>query len=296
MRRIFFYAIIVTFLLFGNKHLIFSQGDTTKLWHIGGMGTFTFSQVSLTNWASGGQNSMSANGLVSLLANYNKDKISWENTLDMAYGMIRQGKKDDAITQKSDDKIDFSSKFGRAFKDKWYYSAMLNFKTQMAPGYNYPNDSIRISDFMAPAYILANIGVDYKPNDHFTCMVAPVTGKITIVNSDYLSEMEAFGVEKGEKYRAEIGGYLKARFKTDVMENVGIETKVDLFSNYFNNPENIDINWETLVIMKINKYISANFNTHLIYDDDIKIENQKGEKAPRTQFKEIFGLGLSYKF
>ena len=280
----------------GIHHPAFSQNDTNKYWNTGGMGTFTFSQVSLTNWASGGQNSLSANGLVSLFANYDKDKISWENTLDMAYGMIRQGKKDDAITQKSDDKIDFASKFGRAFKEKWFYSAMLNFKTQMAPGYNYPNDSVRISDFMAPAYILANIGIDYKPNDNFTCMISPLTGKITIVNSDHLSEMEAFGVEKGQKYRAEVGGYLKTRFKTDVMENIGIETKIDLFSNYFNNPGNIDINWETLVIMKINKYISANFNTHLIYDDDIKIEGENGKKSPLIQFKEIFGVGLSYKF
>ncbi|MFO7843501.1 MAG: DUF3078 domain-containing protein, partial [Bacteroidales bacterium] len=99
MRRIFFFAVIVAFLLVGNEHSVFSQDDTTKLWHAGGMGTFTFSQVSLTNWASGGQNSMSANGLVSLFANYNKDKISWENTFDMAYGMIRQGKKDNATKQ-----------------------------------------------------------------------------------------------------------------------------------------------------------------------------------------------------
>jgi len=291
------YVICISFLLMaGIHHPAFSQNDTNKYWNTGGMGTFTFSQVSLTNWAAGGQNSLSANGLVNMFANYNKDKISWENTLDMAYGMIRQGKKDDALTQKSDDKIDFASKFGRAFKEKWFYSAMLNFKTQMAPGYNYPNDSVRISDFMAPAYILANIGIDYKPNDNFTCMISPLTGKITIVNSDHLSEMEAFGVEKGQKYRAEVGGYLKTRFKTDVMENIGIETKIDLFSNYFNNPGNIDINWETLVIMKINKYISANFNTHLIYDDDIKIEGENGKKSPRIQFKEIFGVGLSYKF
>ncbi len=96
------YVICISFLLMaGIHHPAFSQNDTNKYWNTGGMGTFTFSQVSLTNWAAGGQNSLSANGLVNMFANYNKDKISWENTLDMAYGMIRQGKKDDAITQKS---------------------------------------------------------------------------------------------------------------------------------------------------------------------------------------------------
>ncbi len=272
------------------------QNDTNKLWYTGGMGTFTFSQVSLTNWAAGGQNSLSVNGLVNLFANYEKGKISWENNLDLAYGMVRQGKKDDAITQKSDDKIDFASKLGRAFKKSWYYSAMLNFKTQMAPGYNYPNDSVIISDFLAPGYLLASAGIDYKPNDHFTCMVSPLTGKMTIVNNNTLADSGAFGVEKGKNTRTELGGYIKTRFKTDIIENVGFETKIDLFTNYLDKPENIDINWETLIIMKINKYLSANLNTQLIYDDDIKIEDKNGEIGPRIQFKEIFGAGFSYKF
>ena len=82
------------------------------------------------------------------------------------------------------------------------------------------------------------------------------------------------------------------------MKNVSFTTKIDLFSNYANNPQNIDVSWETLIGMKVNKYISVSFNTHLLYDDDVKIQVPDEEKSVGSlvQFKEIFGVGFSYQF
>jgi len=77
---------------------------------------------------------------------------------------------------------------------------------------------------------------------------------------------------------------------------------VDLFSNYLHNPQNIDVNWQVLINMKVNKFLSASITTHIIYDDDIMIPLDRNEdgitegKGPRTQFKEVLGVGLSYKF
>ncbi|HSL86188.1 MAG TPA: hypothetical protein VK861_04585, partial [Bacteroidales bacterium] len=100
----------------------------------------------------------------------------------------------------------------------------------------------------------------------------------------------------------ELGGYIRAiysknDFKNELLQNVSFTTKIDLFSNYLNNPQNIDVSWETLIALKVNKYISVNLNTHLIYDDDIKILVEGSETpGPRIQFKEIFGVGFSYNF
>jgi len=90
------------------------------------------------------------------------------------------------------------------------------------------------------------------------------------------------------------------------MKNISLTTKIDLFSNYAHNPQNIDVSWETLVAMKVNKYISVNLNTHLLYDDDILIPLDRNDNGSftdpvdmpgkRIQFKEIFGVGFSYKF
>jgi hypothetical protein len=271
--------------------------DSLAGWKTGGVFSLNASQVSLTNWAAGGENSLSGIGLVNLYANYKKNKFAWDNTLDLAYGLIKQG--EDPVI-KSDDKIDFASKAGQyAFKN-WYYTGLVGFRSQFAPGYANPGDEAYISNFLAPAYLNVSLGMDYKPSENFTLFISPVTGKTTFVRDDSLSAEGAFGVDPGKQIRPEFGGYVKMVFKHDIMKNVSFQTKLDLFSNYLNNPENIDVNWDVLIAMKINEYLSANLTTNLIYDDDILIafEQEDGsvKKRPAIQFKEMFSVGLSYKF
>jgi hypothetical protein len=285
--------------------------DSVEGWKKGGVISLNLSQTSLTNWTAGGQNALSANALTSLFANYKKGKSVWASSLDMGYGILKQGKDEDLI--KTDDKLDLLSKYGRQAINKWYYTTLLNFKTQMTAGYNYPNDSVKISGPFAPAYILGSLGVEYKPNDDLNIYISPFTSKITIVADQDLANSGAFGVtpadtningiitSEGENVRFELGGYIRMEYRKELMENITILTKLDLFSNYLNNPQNIDVNWETLLTLKVNKYISATLSTQLIYDDDIKIAgdtNDDGEieYASRTQFKEVLGIGFSYNF
>jgi hypothetical protein len=193
-------------------------------------------------------------------------------------------------------------------------TALADFRTQFTNGYNYPNDSIYISKFMAPGYGLAAIGFDYKPNDKFSVFIAPVTGKFTFVNDDSLAKYGAFGVQKEIrdvndatiitqsylKHREEFGAYLKMQYQTKVMENITFQTILELFSNYMKNPQNVDVNWSTLTTFKVNKFISATLSTQLIYDDDIKVlrttGDQKGTVGPDVQFKQVLGVGFTYKF
>jgi hypothetical protein len=292
----------------GEKTLRTQSVDTTLGWKKGGVIAINIAQTSLTNWAAGGQNSIAFNGLFSVFANLKKNKSIWDNSLNIGYGILKQGKHADFI--KSDDKIDFLSKYGREAFKNFYYATLVNFKTQMAPGYNYPNDSVKISDFFAPAYLLLALGLDYKPNANFSAFIAPLTAKFTFVTDDTLSAHGAFGVTPGEKLKSEIGGYLrviytKNDFEGEFMKNVAFTTKIDLFSNYSDNPQNIDVSWETQIAMKVNKFISVNFNTHLIYDDNIQIPSDKnGDKTieagesvgSKIQFKEILGVGISLNF
>jgi hypothetical protein len=177
---------------------------------------------------------------------------------------------------------------------------LIGFKSQFAPGYNSPGDSIYISNFLAPAYLNISAGMDYKPSDHFTLFISPLAGKMTFVNDEYLSNKGAFGVEPGKEMRPEFGWYMKMMFKHDIMKNVSFQTKLDLFSNHLKNPQNIDVNWDVLISMKINEYLSANLTTTLIYDDDILIAVEQDDgsvrEQPAIQFKEMFGVGFSYKY
>ena len=291
-----------------EKALRTASADTIQGWKKGGVININLAQTSLTNWSAGGQNSFAVNGLVSTFANYKRNKTAWANSLDIGYGVLKQG---GTGYRKTDDKFDFLSKYGyEAFKN-FYYAALLNFKTQLTPGYKYTDSGRdKISDLFSPAYLLAALGLDYKPTDHFSAFIAPLTGKITFVTDKQLSDAGAFGVTPGQKTLSEFGGYVRAiysrnDFKGELLKNVTFTTKIDLFSNYLKNPQNIVVNWETLIAFKVNKFLSASINTQLVYDDKIKIPlDRNGDGIIESgegvgslvQFKEILGVGLSYKF
>ena len=166
----------------------------------------------------------------------------------------------------------------------------------MTPGYNYPDVTNKISDLFAPAYLTLALGLDYKPDAYFSAFIAPLTGKFTFVTDQDLSDQGAFGVKPGETSRSEIRRlyksiYSRNDFKSEFLKNVSFTTKIDLFSNYIENPQNIDVSWETLIAMKVNKYISFNFNTHLIYDDNIAVpfdKNDNGTLKPENQSVQWF--------
>lgn len=276
--------------------------DTVEGWKYGGVTTITFSQVELINWAAGGQKSAAMTGLINLFANHKKGKATLHNNLDIGYGIIKQGDGNPFI--KNEDRFDFASKYGKEARKNWYYAGMLSFKSQLTATKDYTNvdTPVMVSNFLAPAYLMGAAGMDYRPSDKLTIFVAPITGKITIVNDSLFSSK--YGLELGKSTRSEFGGYIKSMFKTNLMKNVSLTSKLDIFSNYIENPQNIDINWEILISMKINKFLSANIHSHIIYDDDVLIKvdtdnnlaNGYEKEGPRIQFKEVLGLGLSFKF
>jgi hypothetical protein len=264
-------------------------------WKFKGMTSLTFSQVSLSNWAQGGDNSMALNGLVLLNLDYTKGKSSWTNMLDMGYGTQRV---ESNAPSKTDDHLEFLSKYGYATGKNWFVSAMIDLKTQFTPGYKYTKDAkTRISDWMSPGYLIGSLGLEYKPSKNFYFMISPVAGKATFVLIDSLSTVGSFGVDAGKKFRAEMGAASRISLTKDIMKNVTLTTSVDFFSNLLNHPGNVDVNWKALLDMKINKFLSANFGINMVYDDNIKtVDNEGVVHGAKVQFKELLGVGLSAKF
>lgn len=284
MKKLLLIILLIPSILFAQE-----KPDSLSNWKKGGMFSANFSQVSLTNWAAGGKSSMSGVFMMNTFANYKKDSLSWDNTVDFSYGFLKEDGND---LVKSSDKIDLNSKLGYNTGSNWNYAALVNFKSQFAPGYNYPrtaNDEA-ISRFLAPAYISVALGMDYKTKN-LTLFLSPVSGKFTVVNDDALSAAGAYGVDPGKKFRSELGALVKVGVNKEILKNVTAQTKLDLFSNYLHNPGNIDVDWSVLINMKVNEYLSANLVTQLIYDDDIRIEGSR-----KIQFMEMFGVGFSVKF
>lgn len=281
-----------------------AQQDSISHWKVGGNGSFTFNQISLKNWAAGGKNSLSGTFLSKTTANYKSEKATWDNVLDLGYGMMKYDGED---YQKSEDKILLSSVYGYdAAKQKLFYSASFDFKSQFAKGYKYlgKDEKEYVSKGFAPAYINLSLGMLYKPNDCFSFFLSPVTGHITVVSDTLLSK--SYGLEQGDKVRMEYGASAKLNInKKNLVKNVDYFLRADFFSNLTDHPEHIDVDMETGFNLNVNDWLTAVLKFNILFDDDIKyketIELADGTKetrlrGARVQVKELFGFGLQFKW
>ena len=287
---------------FVNKEIV--RLSPPIVWKKGGFIGANFNQILFDNWAAGGVNAVSVTTLANYYANYKKDKSSWNTNLDLAYGMIQNK---DQKPRKNEDKIDLLSKYGYTSPIKHVdYAALVNFKSQFAPSYTYNEkneQSPMISTFLAPAFVLASLGLDYKPKPYFSVYLSPATGKFTIVNVNDNAIKKAFAVDSNKTIRSEFGAYMNVFFQKDITKTINLLSRLALFNNYTDkniaNRKNIDVNFENMVNAKLSKYLTANLFVNWIYDNDIEIkydENDPTRVGPRLQFKEVFGIGLSYKF
>ena len=278
-----------------------SAPTETPSWKISGVSGLNLSQTSLTNWAAGGENSVAWNLYLNASANYKKDSWSWDNALITDFGKTFTTSNK---WLKSIDKLNFSTKIGRSLSKHWSVSALGDFLTQFARGYaaeNNPNIAGNkdkyISTILAPGYLTLAVGADYKPNDDFSLLLSPVTGKMTFVLDSRLSDAGAFGVKPGKKTLAEIGALAVANYKRKLAENINLVTKLTLFTPYNESFGNIDINWDMMIAFKINKFLTTTLTTNLVYDDDIKTVDSHGNPhGAKVQFREVLGLGLAYSF
>jgi len=297
--------ILVVIIGFSSFSMLAQDADTLKPWKIGGDISFTFSQVSFTNWAAGGKNSYSGVGNFNIYADYAKDKQMWNNFLTMAYGMQKVGKDP---YEKTQDRFDIMSNYGYNAVKKWYYSANLSFNTQFDKGFDADVEDSLVSDLLAPGYLLAGLGMTYQPNDNFYVSISPIAYKLTMVTNQSLANLGAFGLDPAEldadgnvivnanTTRHEFGASIKAMFKKEIVKNVIFWTYLELFSNYLENPQNIDVKWDMIIDFKINNWLTANFMTNMIYDHDIMITDSDGNTGPRLQFRQALGLGVAYRF
>lgn len=265
------------------------------------------SQSSFINWAAGGRNNISLMGFLDGSATYRKGNVKWNSDLKLALGGLKfiDGGAGNSL-QKTDDRIDVATSLGYEFKNKWFYTLVGGFKTQMLDGYVFPNDSVRASTFMAPAYANFALGIEYAPSPNFNVFISPLAAKLTIVNDQVLANAGAFGVEEaitdtlgnvltpGKRLRSEYGAYIKVRYSKELAKNIEMKSRLELFSNYIDHPQNIDVNAEVIFTFKVNEWLSSSLQWNLIYDDDIDVMDAKGRTGPRTQFKSVLGLGVAF--
>lgn len=275
-----------------------TTADSVK-WERNGSLGFTFANVGLSNWAGGGESSVSLGTIFNASAIRKANQSTWKNQIDFALGGAKLGDKD---FRKTDDAIILLSQYKRKINDKFGYSVSSILRTQLLEGNNYVADPLnageeiaeKISNFMAPGYLSVNLGMEYSSGDVLTVSFAPAAGKFTFVMDDELSAAGAYGVDPGDKVRAEFGANMLTTLNLKLMDNITFQSNLNFFTAY-DSFGNVDTNWETLLVMKVNKWFNATFGTQLIYDDDILIKGEDGNVSREIQFKHVLNLGVNFK-
>ena len=249
-------------------------------------GTFTFlaNQSSFNNWLAGGQSNISGNIGLNYNFNYKNDSWSWDNRVIAGYGLTKiKGQE----MQKTDDRFEFNTLLGKKAVGYWYYSAFFNFKTQFDSGFDPANNTIKLSHFFSPAYFQFGPGMMWKKSDNLKFNIAPATSKLILVDSNFTQLGPSFGVLQGNSSRYEFGAAISGYYKFNAMENVSVENILNLYSNYLQDAQNVDIDYTMNIAMKINKVMSTNIAFQTIYDDNA---------FRGFQIREVIGLGVNYAF
>jgi len=286
--------LIVNILLCFNSFSQDVSQDSIKKegWVKTGKLSFLVNQTAFSNWISGGENSISGTLAVDYNLNYYKNGWAWDTKIIGAFGINKNS--DSKFAKKTDDRFEINSLIGKNFTEKLSYSSFINFKTQFARGYKYSNNEEGVEQrnettrFFSPAYIQLGVGIYWKESNNFWINMAPVTGRLIIANRKFTSNLndgeEYFGIAKGDNFRFELGASLTGYYKFELIENVILEQRLNLYSDYLQNAENIDIDYTISAFMKINDYLSTSLIIQCMYDDNA---------IKKVQLREVFGLALT---
>lgn len=297
---------ILLVLSFLMTAVMFSQDEEQapkEGWSRSGTFSFLLNQTAFNaEWTGGGTSNIAGNINLVYDANYKKDRISWDNRFMGDYGLTKI--KGDEFERKTNDRLEINSIVGYQIKEGslWSYSFFANFRTQFDKGFEFNEDvnpitRIETTRFMSPAYLQFGPGMTWKKSDNLKVNIAPATSRLIFVNSRFtdvgndplaiaaFNENPYFGVEANETLRFEFGASVSAYAKFDLIENVSMENLLNLYSNYLEDPQNVDIDYTMNLNMKINKFLSANLIFQAIYDDNA---------VQGFQIREVFGLGVNF--
>lgn len=305
--------------------------EKPKYWNTTLLTNINFGQSWLSHWAAGGYNTVSLAGNVDAQTNYAKDKMIWNNRLQLDYGGMYSA--DKPIFQKTKDRIYFESKWGYETPIRHLsYSAFLDFKTQFGDNYDYkaptaelldqyadnPTQAWKIaaknnlkSGLFSPAYINVGLGVLWTPAPWFSLNIAPLAGGVVIVSNPLLRNTYGMDLVKDTAYadkdaaiaaedwaafmafRPELGAQIKADASWVINDAFSYTTQVAAFYNYLKPTVEPRITWDNKVFWKLAKFFALTLSTNLIYDPLVKLTNPDGSLLNAGKKNE--GKGVQFK-
>ena len=312
------------------KTALATTNKDTTAWAYGGFINVGVNEGFLHNWAAGGElASFTVNTIFSGHLDRLAGKVVWSNNLDATYG-LNYTYSTFFVPKKTDDRIDFTSKYGTRLDTarNWYFSALFNFKSQFTKGYDYTKTDWQrqpTSKFFSPAYFTGAVGFEYRKGSDVSVFCSPIAARAIFVDKYYtsLSPQGAFGVDYNKTTKYEFGAYISARYLAEISKNIKYKTRLDLYSNYLakdtkdsvgtvvkrDNPGNIAVLFDNLFTYRLSKYVNLTFGATFIYDNNqpysktytntaaaTQLKDDPGRDIGWLQIKQLFTFGIEYKF
>lgn len=246
-------------------------------------------QASFTpNWKGGGSNNFALGSIVNGSLNYKQGKFSWMNDLQLQYGFQ---KNEGQSQRKTQDLVFIDSKAGYQLSEKLNAFGAANFVSQFAPGYDYGTDGAGnetqtvISRWMAPAYFIQSVGVQYQPVEYFKVRLGALALRETFVLDNALSAAGAFGVDSGQTVNVNLGYQIVASFDKDLAKNLNLKMRYLSFGDYADF-SNTNHRVDMILSARITKYINTNFTAVMLYD-----RNQDAA----VQWSQVLAVGVLFQ-
>lgn len=254
-------------------------------WKLFGEENLQFSQLYVNNWIKGGENSAALLHDFRCKAIFEKGRSQWESSFTSKLGLTYTSTLRGRV---SDDLFDLSSKYGFKAVNKWYYSFLGTFKTQLFR--NYSSSDIEKenpkSKLLSPAYVQLIFGMDYK-RENLSILLSPYTGIITLVADTAMIDQTSYGISENKKANFVNGFSITANWKKTIIYGIYYTTKLELFYEYFRKDGNKRFDWENIIDVQINRFLSTRFLVELRYFDN---------ESDHFQVKENFSIAFKYSF
>jgi Protein of unknown function (DUF3078). len=288
-----------------------------QYWKYRSEASFALNQAAISNWVKGGESNISTTFDITGYADYeNKPlKITSNHFARIKFGLIASRNSDQTNkwdVKKNIDLLETNSKLNHKAFGKFDFSAIFLFKSQVAKGYTYTkinnrDTALLVSKFFNPAIITAGIGLDYKPNKTTSINFSPFSYKGTFVPDTIHIDKSKYGILPGHRALNEPGASFMISNEYKPNKSVTIINRLQLFTNYINNPQNIDVDWEMIATASLNWFTDMRLNTHIVFDDDTRtpvldknkqlvMVDGKAKTSARVQFKELLGLSFIFRF
>jgi hypothetical protein len=305
-----FFTAFALCLVVGTMAQTSTKAPKNLKWKNGGIVSLMGGQTGTRNWTAAPEKfSLSGVGTMFLFANKTWTKNTWENNLELAYGLSNTTS---GGLRKLDDKIDLYTRYGYWFKPKMGFGVLGNLRTQFSNGWDYSETpKKRISGFFAPAYLTLGAALHFKPVTDWTISVGPAVRWNIVTNNPYSLRYQGgikpdgtqertladiYNIDPVEKTRQDAGFLLSTTFNRKIAKNVMYRTRLDALVDVNNNTNGAtDVYWTNTFTMSVNKWLKVNYNYDLVHDKDVKyFGDNKNESA--LQMKSILGVGLAVGF